>query len=98
MHCAFGRQCTRESVQVGPSCQLSDDEFMPLPIKGFSGIEVGPIRHVWAIDRFAELSIPDAAPKQRHEILCFDLTTLNARVIKISTSDGEQRTIKLVPG
>jgi hypothetical protein len=93
-----GKITNNSLVQVGSNCQLSDVQIVPLPGKGFSGIEIGPIVHVWAIDRFAEMRVPDAVRKQGDAVVSFDLTTLNVRAIKISTSEGEERTIKLVPG
>jgi hypothetical protein len=85
-------------VQIGTICQLADDECLPLPIRGFSTFEVGKIIRVWAIDKVAELKVPDAAPHQDHQLLSFDLATLNARVIKISTSNEQELTIRLLPG
>jgi hypothetical protein len=34
----------------------------------------------------------------KFEVVSFDLATLNPRTIKISTSQGEEQTINLVPG
>jgi hypothetical protein len=93
-----GAITSKSLVQVGATCKLPDNEFMPLAIKGFRAIEVGPNIHVWAIDHFAELKLPDAARKQGHELVGFDLTSLNSRTINISTSQGQKRTIDLVPG
>ncbi|MBV8224740.1 MAG: hypothetical protein JO232_06070 [Verrucomicrobia bacterium] len=93
-----GKITNKSLVQVGHTCQLSDSEFVPLPVSGFRGIEIGTPIHVWATDRYAEMKVPGAARKQGHEIVSFDLATLNTRTIKISTSQGEEQTINLVPG
>jgi hypothetical protein len=85
-------------IQVGTMCQLADNQPLPLPTRGFSGIEEGKMVHVWAIDRVAELKIPNAVPDQDPQIFSFDLASLNTRSIKISTPHQRELTIRLAPG
>jgi hypothetical protein len=85
-------------IEIGRNCQLSDHECTPLPIRGFGAVEVGKIVHVWAIDRFAELQLPDNPRNQDHRILSLDLATFNPRSVKISTSHDREQTVRLVPG
>lgn len=89
-------------VQIGSICKIPDHDSLPVPVKGFSALEVGekggtPV-HVWAINRSAEMSIPEMPAYQLSELLSFDLSTLNARSIKISQPDGEVETVSLAPG
>ena len=63
---AFGRECIRELLPTilfyksALTVKFLDD-YLPVPIKGFSGIEVGRMAHVRAIDRSAELRVPEIA-------------------------------------
>ena len=93
-----GRITNNSLVEMGPSCPLFDSECMPVPIRGFRGVEVGNIVHVWAVDRFAELQLPDSSHNQGHEVLSFDLATLNPRSINISLSGEYNQIVRLVPG
>ena len=67
------------------------------PIKGFSTIENGERVHVWAIDRTAELAIPEISDKSRSKILSFDLSTPNPRFVKITWLDSQEQTVSLIP-
>jgi hypothetical protein len=84
-------------LQIGPQCKIPDD-YLPAPIKGFSAVEFGKMIHVWAIDRFAELSVPEIAGATGEEIVSFDLATLKARSVSIEAPDAHRQTVNLIPG
>jgi hypothetical protein len=84
-------------LQIGQRCALSDN-WMPIPIKGFSGFDVAETVHLWAIDRIAILAIPEVPSNSDTGILSFELLTLNLRSIKISEPDGRTQTLSLIPG
>jgi hypothetical protein len=69
----------------------------PVPLKGFSTVEKGPPVHEWAIEPSAELMVPTAPDKADSLIISFDLLSLNARLVKISDSTGQQQMINLIP-
>jgi hypothetical protein len=68
------------------------------PLTGFSCVETGKPDHVWAIERRAELSVPEIPSNVDSVVFSFDLSTLIARTVKISLSDGQRQTFDIVPG
>jgi hypothetical protein len=84
-------------LQIGQQCTIPED-YLLAPIKGFSAVEFGKMVHVWAIDRFAELSVPEIAGAPGEEIVSFDLATLKARSVSIEAPDAHIQTVNLIPG
>jgi FkbM family methyltransferase len=69
------------------------------PVCGFSGIEAdGKACHVWAIAELAELDVLNVPEETDQALYSFDITTLDARSIKITPADGRQQTLKFLPG
>jgi hypothetical protein len=87
-------RCTEDGIQAFDAATRAANQKLFNPIKGFSQIEAG---HVWAIDRTAELGVPEISGNQRTEILEFDLSTLASRSIKILAPDGQVQNFNLEP-
>lgn len=86
-------------LQVGQTCKVPDHDYLPTPTKGFSEIETaGETVHLWAVERSAELSVPEMPGSDSPEVLSFDVRTLKTRLLKISEPDGHVQTIGLLPG
>jgi hypothetical protein len=85
-------------LQLGEICIIPENDYLPTPMKGFSGIDDSTIFHAWVTSQSAELGVPPVPDKQGWIIVSFDLATLNARSIKISGPEGQRQTVRLVPG
>jgi FkbM family methyltransferase len=69
------------------------------PVCGFSGIEAdGKTSYVWAIAEQAELDLLNLPEETDPALYSFDITTLDARSIKITPPDGRQQTLKFLSG
>jgi hypothetical protein len=90
---------SKSLVQIGPSCQWSDSEHLPLPMRGFSGIEVGPPIHVWATGRVAELQVGVEPARQPDKVVVsFDLAALAPCTVRITGPGKRTHKIHLAPG
>lgn len=92
-----GMITSKSLVQIGPNCQWSDNEYMPVPVRGFRAIEVGPPVHLWATDPVAEL-LAETINQPGERVLSFDLATLRARTVRITGPGKHTQKIHLVPG
>jgi hypothetical protein len=87
-------RCTEHGILAFDAATHAANQKLFNPVKGFSEIEAG---HVWAIDRTAELGIPEMPGNQGSEVLTFDLSTLISRSIKILAPDGQVQNFHLEP-
>jgi hypothetical protein len=85
-------------LQLGESCEIPDHDYLPTPMRGFSGVDTSKAFHAWVISRSAELGLPYLPGEEGVVTISFDLSTLNPRSVKISQPDGMTQTIKLIPG
>ena len=84
-------------LEIGPNCEVPRD-FLPIPGKGFSRIEFGRFAHVWAVDRLAELQLPENPGQQDERVVSFDLATWKSRSVRVAGPDEPEQTVHLVPG
>jgi hypothetical protein len=85
-------------LQIGPHCQIPEDDFLPAPMGGFTTIENGDTLQALAINRSAELGIPRTPETNLAQILSFDLSTVKiSRLVKISDVNGQAKYIHLLP-
>jgi FkbM family methyltransferase len=69
------------------------------PVCGFSDIEVdGKACHVWAIAEQAELDVLNIAEGTDPAVYSFDITTLDARSIKVTPPEGHPQTLNFLSG
>jgi hypothetical protein len=88
----------RNLLQIGESCEIPESDYLPTPMKGFSGVDTSKSFHAWVISRSAELALPNLPGKAGLVVVSFDLSTLNARSLKIFEPNGRVQTVRLVPG